>query len=128
MRGFHIIGALFVGSKCELERVAGEAAYASLRMRKFLYGDEYEGKSGKQDLIGAVSDTESGEMSFFVSKGGNPTELERVSSVIYEDDSGKYVWDIGCLLHCELPIKLPLYFPVNNQSGEFFSFCHILWI
>ena len=119
MRGFHIIGALVVGSKCDLERVAGEAADASRRVRKFLYGDEYGGKSGKQDLIGAVADSESGEIRFFVSRGENPTGLESVNSIIYEDDSGKYVWDTGCLLHCELPIKLPLYFSVNSPSGEF---------
>ncbi|RVW75161.1 putative Ufm1-specific protease [Vitis vinifera] len=120
LRGFHVIGALVVGSKCDLERVAGEAADASRRMRKFLYGDEYGGKLGNQDLIGAVADSESGEIHFFVSRGENPAGLECVSSVIYEDNSGKYVWDTGCLLHCVLPIKLPFYFPVNSPSGEFF--------
>lgn len=122
LRGFHVIGALVVGSKCDLERVAGEAADASRRMRKFLYGDEYGGKLGNQDLIGAVADSESGEIHFFVSRGENPAGLECVSSVIYEDNSGKYVWDTGCLLHCVLPIKLPFYFPVNSPSdaGEMY--------
>ena len=55
-----------------------------------------------------------------MSRGENPAGLECVSSVIYEDNSGKYVWDTGCLLHCVLPIKLPFYFPVNSPSGEFF--------
>ncbi|XP_034674032.1 probable Ufm1-specific protease isoform X2 [Vitis riparia] len=119
LRGFHVIGALVVGSKCDLERVAGEAADASRRMRKFLYGDEYGGKLGNQDLIGAIADSESGEIHFFVSRGENPTGLECVRSVIYEDDSGKYVWDTGCLLHCVLPIKLPFYFPVNSPSDLF---------
>lgn len=120
LRGFHVIGALVVGSKSDLERVAGGAVDAARRMTNFLYGDEYGGKSGKRDLIGAIADAESGEIHFFVSKGGNPTALECVTSIIYEDDPVNYVWDTGCLLYCELPIKLPFYFPANSPSGEFF--------
>lgn len=64
-------------------------------------------------------DAESGEVHFFASKSVKSTSLELVDSVVYVDRPEKYLWERGCLLRCELPIKLPIYYPVENSSGKF---------
>lgn len=113
-RGFELIGALASGD----DTAARAAIDAARGLRKLLYG---EGTGEDQPLIGAVSD--SGELRFFVSESGNATGLEPVTSIIQEQHPEKYVWENGCLLRCELPIKLPLYYPLKNPTGRFSFFC-----
>lgn len=85
---------------------------AARRLRKLLFDENRE-------MIGAVADiNNTGNIQFFVSVSENSTSLELVTSVIYEDHPEKYVWEKGCLLRCELPIKFPVYFPLNNPSGK----------
>ncbi|KAK9278466.1 hypothetical protein L1049_028031 [Liquidambar formosana] len=116
LKGFHIIGALIVRNNCDLEHIAREAIEASRRMARFLSGDDDGGKSGNHDLIGAVADSDTGDIHFYISRRENLSSLESVTSFVYEDHPEKYVWERGCLLKCELPIKLPFYFPKNSPS------------
>ncbi|XP_059657236.1 probable Ufm1-specific protease [Cornus florida] len=121
-RGFTVIGALIVGNNLNLERIAGEAIDASRKLREFLEGDDNGGKLGDQSLIGAVLDSNVGEVRFFVSRSGNSSKIGAVSDVVYEENAEKYVWERGCMLRCELPIKLPLYYSVNSlKDAE--NFC-----
>ncbi|GJW04861.1 probable Ufm1-specific protease isoform X2 [Tanacetum coccineum] len=100
-RGFEVIGALIVGKEnSNVERSARDAIDALGRMRKAL--SQFESCS----LVGGVLDPSSGEIRFFVSD----SVVKRVSSVVYEDEPEKYVWERGCVLYCDLPIKLPVYY------------------
>lgn len=101
------------------ERMAGEAIAGARRLRKLL-SDESE-KLDNQEVIGAV--VAGGDIRFLVSKSGSSTSFECVD-VLYEDDPEKYVWERGCLLRCELPLKLPIYYPVNKPSGRLIRLCN----
>ncbi|XP_059442922.1 probable Ufm1-specific protease isoform X2 [Corylus avellana] len=108
-KGFDVIGALVIGNS-ESEKNARMAIDAARRLRKLLFDENRE-------MIGAVADiNNTGNIQFFVSVSENSTSLELVTSVVYEDHPEKYVWEKGCLLRCELPIKFPVYFPLNNPS------------
>lgn len=111
-KGFEVIGALASGDATD----ARAAIDAARGLRKLLYGGGGGGAGEDQPLIGAVSGPDSGELRFFVSEGGNATSLEPVTSVVHEQHPEKLVWENGCLLRCELPIKLPLYYPLNNPT------------
>ena len=108
-KGFEVIGAMVSGAGAD----ARAAVDAARGLRKLLYGDE-EGEN--RPVIGAVS-AGSGELNFFVSESGNARSLEAVDSFVQEEHPEKYVWENGCLLRCELPIKLPVYYPLKNPSG-----------
>lgn len=125
LRGFEVIGALIVRDNSDFEQVASEAVSASRNLRKFLSGNVDGRDSEDRDLVGAVADSDTGNLRFFVSRSGNSTRLESVDDVIYDDQPEKYVWERGCLLRCELQIKLPVYFPVESPKGKVLSlFCH----
>ncbi|XP_073142451.1 probable Ufm1-specific protease isoform X2 [Henckelia pumila] len=117
-RGFEIIGALIVQEKEDrkVEKVASDAVSAVRSLRKTLYG----GDSREQVLIGAVLDLNHGnserDIHFFISKKGNSKSVEQVSRVVYEEQPEKYIWERGCIVRCELSLKLPLYFPVSNPK------------
>lgn len=112
-KGFEVIGALIVGDS-DTEKSAFEAVRAARRLRKHL---SESGELDDEKIVGASCDVGTGTIHFFISKNEKATKLERVASVVYEDKSGKYLWENGCLLHCELPIKLPFYFPASSPSG-----------
>ncbi|CAL1405291.1 unnamed protein product [Linum trigynum] len=116
VKGFEVIGALLVGSSSDIEN-AGREALDSCRSLRKLLSDVGEAKSRNWELIGAVSGSENGGLRFFICKNGNSTRIEGINSVAYEDHPEHYVWEKGCLLRCELPIKLPFCVPVGNQSG-----------
>ncbi|XP_073035573.1 probable Ufm1-specific protease isoform X1 [Primulina eburnea] len=116
-RGFEIIGLIVQEKKDrKVEKVAADAVSAVRNLRKTLYG----GDSGEQVLIGAVLDwnheNSERDIQFFISKKGNSKSVEQVSHVVYEDQPEKYIWERGCLVRCELSLKLPLYFPVSNPK------------
>ncbi|KAL3618088.1 hypothetical protein CASFOL_038409 [Castilleja foliolosa] len=117
-RGFEIIGAVIVHDKSDVkvEKIVGEAISAVRSFRKTSYGNENQ----DQALIGAVLDlnNDSGDrdLQFFISRTGNSNKLEKVSNVVYEDQSEKELWQKGCLVRCELPVKLPLYYASNNPK------------
>lgn len=128
MNGFCIIGALVVGN-FNVEEHASKAVDAARRLRQLLSHGE---KTDKQILIGAVADINSTDIHFFVSQSENGSSLDSVSSVMYENNAEKYIWERGCLIRCELPISVPLYIPLNSPSGEvesvaLFSY-HNLWM
>uniref|UniRef100_A0A0R0JPX2 Ufm1-specific protease n=1 Tax=Glycine max TaxID=3847 RepID=A0A0R0JPX2_SOYBN len=106
-RGFEVVGALASGDDAH----ARAAVDAARTLRNLLYGEGTD-----RPVIGAVCGFDSGELRFFVSESENATGLESISSVIEERDSKKFVWENGCLLHCELPIKLPLYYSLKNPT------------
>lgn len=103
-------------AKSDIEKNAAKAIDFARRLRKLLCGG---GESDDQEALGAVADSETGEVHFFASKSVNSTGFERVDSVVYEDHPEKYLWERGCLLRCELPIKLPIYYHVDNSTGKF---------
>lgn len=115
LKGFEVIGALIVGNNSNFERVASEAIDASRKLRKLLYNNVDKESLEKRNLVGAVTDSANGDVRFFVSRSGS-NSVESVASVVYDDHPEKYVWERGCLLRCQLPIKLPLYYPVNRPQ------------
>ena len=111
-RGFEVIGALIVGAtNSNIEGSAQDAINVSGRMRHSLSQSETRG------LVGAVVDPSSGDIRFFVSN----SVLESATTVVYEDQPQKYVWERGCILSCELPIKLPVYYSLKDPKGTSFS-------
>lgn len=113
-KGFEVIGGLIVGDS-DAEKSALEAVRAARRLRKII---SEGGELDDEKIVGASVDAGTGAIHFFISKTEKLAKLEPVTSVVYEEDkSGKYLWENGCLLHCELPIKLPFYFPASSPSG-----------
>ncbi|KAI4343667.1 hypothetical protein L6164_010988 [Bauhinia variegata] len=110
LKGFEIIGALTFGNS-DLESNARKAIDAARALRKLLCG---ESKCENKAVIGAVGSSDTGDVKFFVSRSRNATSIESITSILYEDHPDKYVWEKGCLLRCEFPIKLPVYYLVNN--------------
>ncbi|KAL5976408.1 hypothetical protein ACLOJK_020739 [Asimina triloba] len=117
LRGFDIIGAILVGNQ-NWEENALKAAEASYKMRKILYGAQGDGV-----MIGAAADLITGNIQFFIHEPGKSTKLEAIDSIIYEDNAEKFVWETGCLLRCQLSMRLPIYVPINriSEAGEIFS-------
>jgi hypothetical protein len=113
-KGFEVIGGLIIGDS-DAEKSAFEAVRAARRLRKHL---SEGGELDDEKIVGASCDVGTGTIHFFISKSENTTKLEPVGSVVYEDKSGKYLWENGCLLHCELPIKLPFYYPASSPSDS----------
>ncbi|XP_060204506.1 probable Ufm1-specific protease [Lycium barbarum] len=113
-KGFEVIGALIVGKDCTFEKIAGEAINAACNLRKSL---SFDSNLGNSELIGAVVDLNNAkDVRFFVSKDGKLDSIESVSSIVYEDNPEKFVWERGCLLHSALHVKLPLYYQPSNPN------------
>ncbi|XP_031405210.1 probable Ufm1-specific protease isoform X2 [Punica granatum] len=117
LKGFHIIGALVVQKDGSEEQIASQAIDAALKIRKCLEVDGFGGTSEKHGLIGAAADIVTGDTHFFVSCKENGWSLKPVSSVVYDTDPEQYVWETACLLHCKLPMTVPLYIPVDKKSS-----------
>lgn len=112
-KGFEVIGGLILGDS-DAEKSALEAVRAARRLRKSI---SEGGELDDEKIVGASVDAGTGAIHFFISKTEKLAKLEPVASIVYEEDkSGKYLWENGCLLHCELPIKLPFYFPASSPS------------
>ncbi|KAI8017124.1 putative Ufm1-specific protease [Camellia lanceoleosa] len=116
LKGFEVIGALIVGNNPDFDQIATEAIDASCKLRNFVSGNVEGRNSINLDLVGAVADLNTGNVRFFVSRFGNSTRFESVSDVVYEDQPEKYIWERGCILRCELPVKLPVYCPVDSPK------------
>ncbi|XP_042503011.1 probable Ufm1-specific protease [Macadamia integrifolia] len=111
-RGFDIIGALLPGDS-KWEQNAGKAVDAARRMRNFLSGDD----RGISDTVGAVADPTNGDIHFFISEPENSLILGAVTTVVYEENPDKYMYERGCLLRCELAVNLPIYVPTYRDSA-----------
>ncbi|XP_038895920.1 probable Ufm1-specific protease [Benincasa hispida] len=120
LKGFYIIGALVVGN-FNVQEHASNAIDAARRLSQLLSHGE---KTEKQIFIGAAADINSTDIHFFVSQSENGTSLDSVSSVMYENNPEKYIWERGCLLRCELPISIPLYFPLDSPSDVEKTYIH----
>ncbi|CAA0813359.1 Probable Ufm1-specific protease [Striga hermonthica] len=110
-------GGVHDKNEVRAERIASDAILAASEFRKILYGKD----SQNQVLIGAALDVNSAggdsALQFFISRTGNTNNLEKVSTVVCEDQPKKEVWQRGCIIRCELPLKLPLYYAPNNPKG-----------
>ncbi|KAI4303807.1 hypothetical protein MLD38_039400 [Melastoma candidum] len=117
IRGFHVIGALAFQKDGSTDQVARKVANAALELKKFLVPDG-AGSDNAQNgwVIGAVGDSDTGDIQFFASGDGGRSHLQTVPSVVYDNDPDKYIWEKGCLMHCQLPIKLPFFYPMNNSA------------
>ncbi|KAG0450080.1 hypothetical protein HPP92_026948 [Vanilla planifolia] len=103
LRGFDIVGAISIGEG-DAEFNARKVAEASRTMRKYLSAN-----AGYHDMIGAHADVNSEEIKYFLSEKENPKEIVEIKTVIYENDPAKFVWGKGCLIRCELFLKIPIY-------------------
>ncbi|PON72365.1 Peptidase C78, ubiquitin fold modifier-specific peptidase [Parasponia andersonii] len=116
LKGFDIVGALIVANS-EIEKNAAKAIHSARRLRKLVSGGGGGGELDKKEALGVVADSETGKLHFFASKSDSSAGLERVGdAVVYEDQPEKYLWERGCLLRCQLPIKVPVYYPLHNPS------------
>lgn len=114
-KGFQLIGALASGDDAD----ARAAIDAARQLRKFLYGG---GTVEDRLLVGGVFNLDSGDVRFFVAENGNANGgIELVTSVIQEEHPERFLWENGCMLRCELPVKLPVYYPLKNPNGECFQ-------
>lgn len=108
--GFEVIGALILNDKNDLkiEKVAGSAVSTIRSLRKTLYGNCRQ----TEVSIGAVLDLNHGsgerDIQFFISR--KESIVEKVNDIVYEDQPEKYIWQRACLVRCELPLNLPLYY------------------
>ncbi|XP_066354129.1 probable Ufm1-specific protease isoform X2 [Miscanthus floridulus] len=109
-RGFDIIGALLVGgggSDVDVTRALEQAR----ALRELLFG-----VATSRGLVGGHMDAATGDIRFVVSESAGTDSVEG-SVVTWEDEPGRLLWEKGCLLRCELPLKLPLYLRPDVNSG-----------
>ncbi|KAL4363304.1 hypothetical protein GQ457_04G015280 [Hibiscus cannabinus] len=112
LKGLDVIGALIVG-KSDPQKTAVRAVEAARNLRKVLSGKT---NLENEEIIGAVADPDTGDIRFFVSENERSANLDLVNSVSYDANPEKFLWESGCLLLCQLPVKLPVCFPVNKPS------------
>lgn len=110
-RGFDIVGALLVGGEGS-DADATRALELARVLRERLLG-----VAASHGMVGGCMDASSGEIRFVVSKSGERDAAEGLD-VVWEDDPGTLLWEKGCLLRCELLLKLPLYVPADEISGK----------
>ncbi|KAM2939079.1 hypothetical protein FF1_038785 [Malus domestica] len=122
LKGFEVIGALVVANSGDGMSAAGEAIAAARRLRKLLRRENGK-KLDSRQVIGGVADCSGGDIQFFVSKSESLTSFEAVN-VLYDGHPEKYVWERGCLVRCELPFKLPIYYPANKPKDSEKMFRH----
>ncbi|KAL5717897.1 hypothetical protein ACHQM5_010852 [Ranunculus cassubicifolius] len=116
LRGFNIIGALIIGNNNQnCEENARKAIEYTCNLRKLMCR---EGSGRNLDVIGASDDLISGEIRYFVNSNGDFSKLEGVSDVVYEEFPEKFIWERGCLVRCNLELKLPVYYAVDKQSDS----------
>ena len=118
IKGFEVIGGVTVGNSDDFEKHARESVDAVRGLRRLLYGEE-GGLCENQPVLGGVAGLDGSDVSFFVSKSGHEKSLECVTLVEYEDHPQKYLWENGCLLRCQLPVNLPVYYAPSNPNGRF---------
>lgn len=117
IKGFHVIGALIIGNNGDLLQIAKQAINAASKLRETLYhAENFE----KFDVIGGVYGSSNDELKFFAAKPGDSD----VECVLYEEKAENYVWERGCLLKCQVPIRLPVYVPANKESEAVERYLH----
>lgn len=105
------MGALLVGS-ANFEADAGRALELARALRERLFGER-----ASHGMVGGCVDAGTGEIRFLVSESDR-SEAVAGPEVVWEDGPGRLLWEKGCLLRCELPLKLPLYVPPDEMSGK----------
>lgn len=95
----------------ESESNARKAAEASCKMRSCLSVN-----AELDDMIGGVSDVTGDNLQFFKFETKNLKNVESFRFIVYETESEKLLWEDGCLIRCELALKLPVYVPGNITS------------
>ncbi|KAI3995918.1 hypothetical protein MKX01_017115 [Papaver californicum] len=114
LKGFEVVGALIVTIGDSNWEVNSSKAIGIVRKFRKYFSSNGDCQ-GNFDIIGGSTDLTTGETKFHVAKSENVTKIE-ACDVVYEENPEKYIWDRGCLLKCELGIKLPIYVPVNKPS------------
>ncbi|KAL6623082.1 hypothetical protein ACP70R_032961 [Stipagrostis hirtigluma subsp. patula] len=110
-RGFDIVGALLVGGEG-----SGADATRALELARALR-ERLFGERASHGMVGGCMDSATGEIRFVASENGGSEAVEG-AEVLWEDEPGRLLWEKGCLLRCELPLKLPLYFPTDMSGIE----------
>jgi len=105
-----IIGALLVGGGGSDADVTCALEQARV-LRELLFG-----VAASHGLVGGHMDAATGEIRFVLSESGGTDSVEG-SVVTWEDEPGRLLWEKGCLLRCQLPLKLPLYLRPDVNSG-----------
>ncbi|CAM8929612.1 unnamed protein product [Rhodiola kirilowii] len=116
LKGFNVIGALVYGNS-DFEKNAREAMNAALKLSNSLSGEGSGRDAEARSTIGAVAVKGGSDIRFFLAKGKKLDSLEMITSVAYEKEPEKYIWERGCLLRCELPVQVPFYYPSKDPSG-----------
>ncbi|GJM87613.1 hypothetical protein PR202_ga03585 [Eleusine coracana subsp. coracana] len=111
-RGFDIVGALLVGGEGSDADTCSRALELARALRERLFGE-----AASHGMVGGCVDAATGEIRFIASESGVSKAVVG-SEVVWEDDPGRLLWEKGCLLRCELPLKLPLYVPAGEMSGK----------
>ncbi|XP_062202449.1 probable Ufm1-specific protease [Phragmites australis] len=110
LRGFDIVGALLVSGESS-DADATRALELSQALRERLFGE-----AASHGMVGGYLDAATREIRFVASESDG-SEVVEGSEVVWEDEPGRLLWEKGCLLRCELPLKLPLYVPADQMSG-----------
>ncbi|XP_020573185.1 probable Ufm1-specific protease isoform X2 [Phalaenopsis equestris] len=110
IRGFDIVGALLINDG-DLEFNARKAAEASCMIRNYLSVN-----AEHQYVIGAAADLSSDTIQFFKYEMENFKHVESLRTILFETNPEKLVWEKGCLIRCELALKVPIYAPEKITS------------
>ena len=106
-----MLGALLVGGEgSDADAVRALELARSLRERLL-------GAAACHGMVGGCMDAAFGEIRFVASESGGTGAVEGVE-IVWEDEPGMLLWEKGCLLRCELPLKLPLYVPADEIAGK----------
>ena len=107
-----MVGALFIGN-WNHEENANKAIKVSIKLGDILFPEK-----DTFSVIGASSHIISNDVRFFVSVSKSSGSFEFISTVISEDCPERFFWERGCLLRCELVLKLPVYVATEETSGK----------
>ncbi|EMS58087.1 hypothetical protein TRIUR3_11266 [Triticum urartu] len=110
VRGFDIVGGLFVGS-ANFESDAGRALELAGELRERLFGER-----ASHGMVGGCVDASTGDIRFLVSESGG-SEVVEGQEVLWGDEPGRSLLEKGCLLRCELQLQLPLYLPSDETMS-----------
>lgn len=111
-RGFDIVGALLVGTEGSVADSSSRALKLARLLRERLFSE-----AASHAMVGGCMDAATGEIRFVASESSVSNAVEG-SEVVWEDEPGRLLWEKGCLLRCELQLKLPLYVPADKMSGK----------
>ncbi|KAF7109621.1 hypothetical protein CFC21_109849 [Triticum aestivum] len=111
VRGFDIVGGLFVGS-ANFESDASRPLELAGELRQRLFGER-----ASHGMVGGCVDASTGDIRFLVSESEG-SEVVEGQEVLWGDEPGRSLLEKGCLLRCELQLQLPLYLPSDETMSD----------